>query len=386
MSPTSEHPPIERAVVAMSGGVDSSVSALLLACAGVPAIGVSMQVWDYRNNGGCRSRATCCAPDDFTDARRVAASVGIPYYVFDFEQNFRHEVIDKFVRTYREGRTPNPCVDCNAKVKFLELRKRAESLGCSHVATGHYAQIKRDAEGFHLLRGVDAAKDQSYFLYSLSQEELGKTLFPVGHLTKSEVREIAREADLATASKPESQDICFVSGSVSDFLVKLGVPKKQGAILTREGKKVGEHEGIHSVTVGQRKGLHVSGMREPYYVLEIDPLNNDIIVGPKAELQREKFEVEELRWSSPSVVPKLARDAVAEIDALVQVRHRHKGVRVKVRIEQGRAVARFVDGWAALSPGQAAVFYDLDNREVLGGGRICSDFAPAVSECSVAHA
>ncbi|MFO0416139.1 MAG: MnmA/TRMU family protein, partial [Pseudomonadota bacterium] len=186
-------------VVAMSGGVDSSVAAALLAKQGYPLIGVSMQVWDYKKNSSENSRATCCSPADFCDARMVASKLDIPFYVVDFEETFEREVINRFVETYQRGLTPNPCIDCNSKVKFRELRERASYFGCSHVATGHYARVRESEQGFHLLRGRDRDKDQSYFLYTCRQDELGKTLFPVGDYTKPEIRELARQAGLATA-------------------------------------------------------------------------------------------------------------------------------------------------------------------------------------------
>ncbi len=360
---------VDRVVVAMSGGVDSSVAALLVHRHGYAALGISMQVWDYRQHGGCGNRATCCSPDDFTDARKVAAAIGIPYYVFDFEQTFRREVIEKFVRTYRIGETPNPCVDCNAKVKFKELRQRAVALGCSHVATGHYARIERQADGYHLTRAIDREKDQTYFLYNLTQAELGQTIFPVGDLTKAEVREIAREAGLVTAEKAESQDICFVSGSVAEFLERHGGSLPHGEIVLRDGSKVGEHEGIDSFTVGQRKGLGLGGNERPLYVLEIDAAANRVIVGHKEELAREGFEVGEISWMSPTISGTAWQSG--RIKALAQVRHRHPGVAVEVNEpDDGVCHVSFVDGWATVSPGQACVFYDMQNREVLGGGRI----------------
>jgi tRNA-uridine 2-sulfurtransferase len=354
-------------VVAMSGGVDSSVAALLLAREGHRVMGISMQVWDYRNNGGCATRATCGAPDDFTDARRVAATLGIPYYVFDFERTFRTEVIDRFVETYRRGETPNPCIDCNNRVKFRELRNRAEACGGTQVATGHYARIIQDREGFHLLRGADRAKDQSYFLYGLTQEELQSTVFPVGELTKAEVRELAREAGLVTASKPESQDICFVSGSVQDFLVRLGAKRAHGLIVTKDGTPLGSHDGIHNFTVGQRKGLHIGGHHDPLYVIHIDAESNRVTVGSRQDLERDSFRVGSLTWVAPGYPRRGAR-----FEAMVQVRSRHEGTKVDVAIceESGDAEVRFLENWAPVSPGQAAVFYDISNQEVLGGGRI----------------
>lgn len=356
-------------VVAMSGGVDSSVAAHLLRAQGESIVGISMQVWDYRQNGGSCTRATCCSPDDFTDARKVAAKIDVPYYVFDFEETFRKEVIDNFIEKYRNALTPNPCVDCNRKVKFRELRNRAKAFGCRAVATGHYAQISHDAAGYHLLRGADLDKDQSYFLYGLTQDELSKTIFPVGHLTKPQVREIAAQAGLPTASKPESQDICFVSGSVKDFLVRLGGKKPNGKIVNRSGQVLGEHDGIHQFTVGQRKGLGVGGNADPLYILEINPLTNEVIVGNKDDLKREKFFVSELNW----VAPQFQNDLPDEIHCLAQLRHRHKGVPVSINTKSAGSntvEVKFLDEWDTVTPGQAAVFYCLDNKEVLGGGRI----------------
>ena len=360
-------------VVAMSGGVDSSVAAYLLAKEGERIVGVSMQVWDYKKNSSENSRATCCSPADFCDARRVAAALDIPYYVVDFEATFEKEVIERFVATYQQGLTPNPCIDCNSKVKFRELRERAASFGCSHVATGHYARIEKGADGFRLLRGRDSEKDQSYFLYTCRQDELERTLFPIGGYTKPEIREIAREAGLVTAEKPESQDICFVAGSVQDFVAKIGGTKSRGAFVTKDGTKVGEHDGIHRYTVGQRRGLSLGGQAEPLYVVDIDPLSDQVVVGTRDDLKRESFAVSDLHWISPKLLDAATRGPFpVEFEAIVQVRSRHRGVKAKVSIESAsRCVVSWHDDWAAVSPGQAAVFYDSElNQEVLGGGRI----------------
>lgn len=359
-------------VVAMSGGVDSSVAAYLLSKSGASLVGVSMQVWDYKKNSAENSRATCCSPADFCDARRVAGMLKIPFYVVDFEATFEREVIQKFVDTYKQGLTPNPCIDCNSRVKFRELRERAAAFGCGKVATGHYARIVQGPDGFHLLRGRDADKDQSYFLYTCRQEELGQTLFPVGEYTKAEVRELAREAGLATADKAESQDICFVAGSVQDFITTIGGGRKRGNFVTRDGRKVGEHEGIHRFTVGQRKGLALGGSPEPLYVIELNPETNDVVVGSKDELKRESFLVGEMHWVNPTLRRQIAEGNFPfEVPVTAQVRSRHRGVAARLRVlGPDRCEVLWENDWSAVSPGQAAVLYDSANEEVLGGGRI----------------
>jgi tRNA-specific 2-thiouridylase len=359
-------------VVAMSGGVDSSVAAHLLAKQGYPLVGVSMQVWDYKKNSTENSRATCCSPADFCDARMVASKLEIPFYVVDFEKTFEREVINRFVDTYQRGLTPNPCIDCNSKVKFRELRDRAAAFGCSHVATGHYARIRESNDGFHLLRGRDLNKDQSYFLYTCRQEELRTTLFPVGDYTKPEIREIAKEAGLPTASKPESQDICFVSGSVQDFVTKIGGGKGRGKFVTTQGTVIGEHEGVHRYTVGQRRGLNLGGASEPLYVTGLNAATNEVIVGTRSDLKREGFSVGEMHWVSPSLIKSTkAGNFPFEFEGVVQVRSRHEGVRAKVTlIDKDTVSVTWSDEWSPVSPGQAAVIYDLANEELLGGGRI----------------
>jgi tRNA-uridine 2-sulfurtransferase len=366
-------------VVAMSGGVDSSVAALLLAAEGHSVVGVSMQVWDYSKSGGCSSRATCCAPDDFTDARMVAAAINVPYYVMDLEAEFREKVIDPFIDFYVGGKTPNPCVDCNGKVKFRELRGRSNSFGCEYVATGHYAQIKEINGELALLRGVDKDKDQSYFLYEITKEELAKTLFPIGHLQKSEVRYLAAEAGLLTAQKKESQDICFISGRVDEFITrvrpKFSANSLSGEVVNLQGEVLGKHSGIHSFTIGQRRGIGLGGGSDPLYVVAIEPETRRIVLGKRSDLERETFVVEQCNWLvDPHALTSRSSESPAEVT--VQVRHRHSGSKAELSFYEGGSnfihsvEVRLKDNLVAVAPGQAAVFYDSKNERVLGGGRI----------------
>ena len=362
----------ERVVVAMSGGVDSSVAALLLTQAGYETVGISMQVWDYRQHGGCDSRRSCCAPDDFNDARKVAAKLEIPYYVFDFEQTFRREVIEHFVQSYAQGLTPNPCVECNNKVKFRELRDRAFAFGCRAVATGHYARVSASPRGPRLMRPKDKEKDQTYFLYGIKPEELDSTIFPLAELEKREVRELARAHGFSTADKAESQDICFVSGEVSDFVARVGTKGAPGQLLRRTGEVLGRHSGIHNFTVGQRRGLNLGGNEDPLYVIEIDAASHSVYVGGRQELEREGFVLHSTNWVSPEILSKLeAAVFPVEFDGIAQLRHRHQGIRVKVKlISFERAEITFVNDWSVVSPGQTGVIYCTANHELLGGGTI----------------
>ena len=363
----------DRVVVAMSGGVDSCATALMLVEQGHSIVGVAMQVWDYRKNGGNATRATCCAPSDFDDAREIADSRGFPFYVFDFEDSFYDAVIQPFINSYLEGKTPNPCLDCNRKVKFAQLRARALALGATKVATGHYAQIRQKSDGsYGLYTSVDRAKDQSYFLYALEQADLANTYFPVGGMTKPEVRAYLEQHGFRVAQKAESQDICFVSSTVGEFIEKeTGSRPPVGRFVSTEGATVGEHQGVHHFTVGQRRGLGLSD-RFPLYVLDIDPVQNEVTVGPKEALERAFFSVGEVNWIS-GVVPG------QPFRSRVKLRYRHDGILCEVHpTPEGSAEVRFLEGWTAVSPGQAAVFYrehdETDGAvEVIGGGRILKE-------------
>ena len=357
-----------KIVVAMSGGVDSAASALLLRDAGHPLVGIAMQVWDYRQNGGSSSRATCCAPADFEDARKVADFAEFPFYVFDFEESFRKAVISPFVDSYVNGFTPNPCLDCNRKVKFKMLRERAKSLGIDTIATGHYARIKELPSGeLGLFTALDLNKDQTYFLYAMTQHDLRHTLFPVGEMTKPEVRKYLEKSGLKIASKPESQDICFVSDSAAKFVENNASDlARKGKIVNSQGEAVAEHSGIHNFTIGQRKGLGLTSAN-PLYVLNIDADSQKVTVGEKSELESEEFYIKDV-----SFVSSLEE---SEFEAVVKLRYRHSGTRCRIKkLSEGVYHAIFLEEWAVVSPGQAAVFYsEVDEkgcRQVFGGGII----------------
>ena len=348
----------------MSGGVDSSVAAALLAETGRELVGVSLQTYDHAPDKGY---GRCCSPDDFRDARRVAGRLGIPYYVFDEEAAFGRAVIDRFVDDYRNGLTPSPCALCNSEIKFGTLLARARGLGAERLATGHYARLARDGRHTRLLRARDGAKDQSYFLFGLDQEQLGCAEFPVGEMTKGEVREIAGRLGLATAEKPESQEICFVEAASYREFVKeragdLGAP---GEVVTADGRPMARHSGIGGFTIGQRRGLGLPTHSEsapPLYVLAIEPQDGRVVVGPEQALLASRCRVGGVNW-----IP-VDREGEA-LECEVKIRSRHPGVRARVRaLAGGRVEVEFARPQRAVAPGQAAVFYEGDL--VLGGGWI----------------
>lgn len=353
----------DRVVAAMSGGVDSSVMAALLHRAGCEVLGVSMQLFD-KGNGSAGTEGKCCTLDDFQDARRVAFEQGFPHYVVDFEARFRETVIEEFIEGYLAGETPSPCIRCNQFVKFRTLLERADALGAPYVATGHYARIAWDGSRWSLRKSSDAAKDQSYFLFSHTQETLGRSLFPLAEMTKGQVRELGKELGLHLSDKPESQEICFVTQDRYDaFLETEGRDPKVGEgdiRLAATGAVLGKHQGYWRFTVGQRKGLGVA-YALPLYVLRVERDTNTVWVGEDHELAGTTLVAREISWCSEAPPGPLAcsariRSRGAEAEALV------------IPLAGGEAQITFFEPQRAIAPGQAVVFYGED--EVLGGGWI----------------
>jgi tRNA-specific 2-thiouridylase len=354
------NPKKQRVSVGMSGGVDSSVAAHLLKKQGYDVIGLTFRGWPQ----DCRSikEDKCCGPQAVADARMVAHSLDIPYYVIDEIETFQREVMDYFAGEYKRGRTPNPCVICNEKVKFGSLLRKARALGAEMIATGHYARITKNGR-CELRKGRDERKDQTYFLFTLNQDQLERAMFPLGELTKTEVRAIAKQIGLKTYGKEESQEVCFVpENDYRRFLRESGVGDNQGEIVTRAGKVLGQHTGVHSFTIGQREGLNLGGQPRPLYVIELVAETNRVVVGAADELLCDAFEVENCVWHGDT--PTVA------IEATVKPRHQHPGARAFVNALSGnRALVRLPEPQRAITPGQAAVFYRDD--VVLGGGWIC---------------
>jgi tRNA-specific 2-thiouridylase len=353
-----------RIVVAMSGGVDSSVAAALLAEQGHDVIGLSMQLYDQSE--GQTSFGSCCSIDDLHDARRVAAAINIPHYIMNFERQFQEQVVSNFVEEYAAGRTPLPCAHCNSDLKFATLAERANALGADAVATGHYARVERDpASGrFRLRRGVDASKDQSYFLFPLTQAQLARAVFPVGDRPKEAVREYARRRRLPVADKPDSQEICFIPDNDYRGFVEKRLPEERaGLFVDEQGRVLGAHQGIHRFTVGQRKGLGLapSPAGTPLYVLALRSADQQAVVGPKSSLERATLQASGVNW--------LIAEPVGPIRAAVQIRHRHQAAPASVcATGAGHAEVLFDAPQIAITPGQAVVFYDGD--VVVGGGWI----------------
>lgn len=352
-----------RVLCGMSGGVDSSAAAALLLEQGYEVVGITLKLWPQ----DCLSRAEdkCCGPQAVTDARAVCHRLGIPFYLVDEAKEFQEQVIQYFAAEYKAGRTPNPCVMCNEKLKFGNLLQRARKLGAEFIATGHYARVEQSADGSrHLLkRGRDERKDQSYFLFSLRQDQLARSLFPLGEMTKTDTRDVAREARLKTADKEESMEICFVPDKdYGRFLTQSNlVEKHAGDIVNTRGEVLGRHEGIAFYTIGQRKGLGLSSPA-PLYVIALDAAQNRVVVGDASLLDRDELVIERCNWIAWETPP-------ASFGALAKIRYNHAGVEAAVTpLENGRARVKLQVPQRAITPGQACVLYQDDL--VLGGGWI----------------
>lgn len=364
---------MSRILVAMSGGVDSSVAAAQLVEEGHEVVGVTMKTFCYTDTPA--HSKTCCGLDGIMDAKRVADALGIAHYVFDVEEDFTRDVIDDFVAEYARGRTPNPCVRCNSNTKFRDLLVRGRALGCEAIASGHYVRIHHDpVTGSRLKRGLDPAKDQSYFLWALPPDMLPVLRFPVGELTKQEVRERARQLELVTADKPESQEICFVpTGDYRDLLRKRLEARhpalEPGDIVGVDGTVLGRHEGYAGFTIGQRKGLP-GGFAEPMFVVEIRPDTRAVVAGTREDLYRTRVEIDDLNWLGDTPSP--------GEEVRVQLRYRAEAAPARVESIGERLVLQLSEPQAAVTPGQSAVLFD-DDAFVLGGGRIMGVPEPAVS-------
>jgi tRNA-specific 2-thiouridylase len=348
----------ETVLVAMSGGVDSSMAAVLLHEAGYNVLGGMMRLW--AEEGGPANR--CCSPQAVEDARRICEMLSVPFHVFDFEADFKRHVVDYFVAEYERARTPNPCLACNRNIKFDLLLQKAVDLGATHLATGHYARVRRLKGEYQLLKGVDPQKDQSYVLYMLGQEELAHILFPLGEHTKEEVRAMARERGLPVADREESQEICFTMGDYRAFLRKQpGLVFEPGAILDLEGEVIGQHKGLPAYTIGQREGLGIAAP-EPLYVLGLDIDHNALVVGPRRNLAQRELTAKEVSFVSgePPSTP---------VDIMAKIRYRAPAAKATLTYLGGdEARVRFAEPQPAITPGQGVVFYEGDI--VLGGGVI----------------
>ncbi len=350
----------QRVCIGLSGGVDSSVAAHRLQQQGYDVIGLTFRNWPQ----DCISRAEdkCCGPQAVTDARMVAHRLGVPHYVVDEIDHFQKTVIDYFVGEYRRGRTPNPCVVCNEKVKFGSLLEKARQLGADYIATGHYARLMRNHESLELRKGRDTGKDQSYFLFSLRSHQLARVLLPLGDLDKPTTRAMAAELGLKTHDKVESQEICFVPDKDYGRFLREGahLPNSPGEIVSADGRVLGRHDGIQYFTIGQREGLRLGGQIKPLYVVGLDPAANRVIVGPASDLMRDDFEADNCNWLVPVARP---------LEVTVKIRYNHPGCAATVEdIGDQQVRVRLHQPQRSVTPGQAAVFYRDDL--VLGGGWI----------------
>lgn len=351
---------MKKAIIAMSGGVDSSVAAYFMKQQGYECIGATMKLYDNEDIGISREK-TCCSADDIEDARSVAFRLGMPYYVFNFKDEFEEKVISKFIKTYELGGTPNPCIDCNRYLKFEKLMQRMKELQFDYVVTGHYARIEEKDGHYYLKRGLDASKDQSYVLYSLTQEQLAHTLFPLGEYTKAEIREIAAREGFLNARKRDSQDICFVpDGDYAKFIEQhTGKTYPQGDYVDVSGKVLGTHNGLIRYTIGQRKGLGIAA-GVPVYVVDKDLKHNKVVLGSNKDLQIARVEAKDFNWIAPK--PEAALHCTAK------TRYKMADAPCTVHCEGESVIAEFDVPVRAVTKGQAIVLYD--GEYVLGGGTI----------------
>ena len=350
----------KKALIAMSGGVDSSVAAYLMKEAGYDCIGVTMKLYDNEDIG-MEQEKTCCSLSDIEDARSVAVKLGIPYYVFNFKADFKEKVIDNFIERYRCGMTPNPCIECNRHLKFAHLWQKARELQCDVVVTGHYARITEDGQGYHLLKGKDSAKDQSYVLYSLTQEQLAHTCFPLGGYTKEEIRRIAEEQGFFNAAKKDSQDICFIpDGDYRSFIEKTtGQSSQPGDFVDKDGNVLGTHKGYYCYTIGQRRGLGISAPQS-LYVTEIRPEENKVVLGSNDDLFHSHLTADNFNW-----IEEVRPDEVIK----ARIRYHQVEKEATARVTQdGRVEVDFLEPQRAITKGQSVVLYRGD--AVVGGGRI----------------
>ncbi|MCC3159082.1 tRNA 2-thiouridine(34) synthase MnmA [Hymenobacter sp. 15J16-1T3B] len=357
-----------RVLVAMSGGIDSSVAAVLLHEQGYEVVGMTMKTWDYASAGGSKKETGCCSLDSINDARDVAVQLGFPHFIIDIRNEFGGHVIDDFVEGYLAGRTPNPCVLCNTHIKWDALLRRADQLGCQYIATGHYAQVREENGRYVITKGLDEGKDQSYALWGVSQESLARTIFPLGQLRKSEIRQLATDRGfMELVNKPESYEICFIPDNDYRGFLKRRVEGLEervagGKFVLTDGSVVGAHEGYPFYTIGQRKGLGVT-LGYPAYVVEIRPETNEVVLGNFDELARTATVVGRLNMGKHA---SLAGRGL--VPAVTKVRYNHGGAASFLEEKDGKMYVYFPEPVHAIAPGQAAVFYD--GLDVLGGGWI----------------